>query len=191
MEFIQQDPELSAYLAADGVIDHDHPIVREVAADLARQAADSYVYAQAAYEYVRDAVPHSRDTGDPRVTWRASDVLRQRTGICYAKSHALAALLRAEDIPAALCYQRLEGVVHGLVAVRFHGAWHRQDPRGGRHGGSVPFSLAGERLPFTPRPESSDVNYPVLYAAPHPVVLEALQKAPDRARLWQTLPTSL
>ncbi|MET9420496.1 transglutaminase family protein [Streptomyces sp. NPDC006540] len=191
MEFIQQDPELSAYLVADDVIDHDHPIVREIAADLARQAADSYVYAQAAYEYVRDAVPHSHDTGDPRVTWRASDVLRLRTGICYAKSHALAALLRAEDIPAALCYQRLEGVVHGLVAVRFHGAWHRQDPRGGRHGGSVPFSLAGERLPFTPRPESSDVNYPVLYAAPHPVVLEALQKAPDRARLWQTLPTSL
>jgi transglutaminase-like putative cysteine protease len=191
MEFIQQDPELSAYLAADDVIDHDHPIVREVAADLARQAADSYVYARAAYEYVRDAVPHSHDTGDPRVTWRASDVLRQRTGICYAKSHALAALLRAEDIPAALCYQRLEGVVHGLVAVRFHGAWHRQDPRGGRPGGSVPFSLAGERLPFAPRSESSDMDYPVLYAAPHPVVLGALQKAPDRARLWQTLPTSL
>ncbi|GGT24996.1 hypothetical protein GCM10010271_30570 [Streptomyces kurssanovii] len=136
-------------------------------------------------------MPHSHDTGDPRVTWRASDVLRQRTGICYAKAHGLAALLRAEDIPAALCYQRLEGVVHGLVAVRFHGAWHRQDPRGGRFGGSVPFSLAGERLPFTPRPESSDMDYSVLYAVPHPVVLEALRKAPDRARLWKTLPTSL
>lgn len=191
MELIQQDPELSAYLAADDAIDHDHPVVREVAAELARQAADSYVYAQAAYEYVRDAVPHSQDTGDPRVTWRASDVLRQRTGICYAKSHALAALLRAEDIPAALCYQRLDGVVHGLVAVRFHGAWHRQDPRGGRPGGSVPLSLTGERLPYTPRPESSDMDYPVLYAAPYPVVLEALQRAPDRERLWKALPASL
>jgi transglutaminase-like putative cysteine protease len=49
MEFIQQDPELSAYLAADDAIDHEHPVVREVAADLARRAADSYVYARAAY----------------------------------------------------------------------------------------------------------------------------------------------
>ena len=48
-----------------------------------------------------------QDAGDLRVTWRASDVLEQRTGICYAKAHALAALLRAEDIPTALCYQRL------------------------------------------------------------------------------------
>ncbi|CAM5370161.1 hypothetical protein SHIRM173S_01475 [Streptomyces hirsutus] len=65
-------------------------------------------------------------------------------GICYAKAHALAALLRAEDIPTALCYQDL-GVVHGLVAVRFHGAWHRQDPRGNKPGVDARFSLDGER----------------------------------------------
>ena len=82
-----------------------------------------------AFEFVRDAIPHSQDSGDPRVTWRASDVLEQGTGICYAKAHALAALLRAEDIPTAFCYQKFD-VVHGLVAVRFNGAWHRQDPRG-------------------------------------------------------------
>ncbi|BFO19415.1 hypothetical protein SHKM778_58030 [Streptomyces sp. KM77-8] len=76
---------------------------------------------------MRDTIPHSQDSGDLRVTWRASDVLEQRTGICYAKAHALAALLRAEDIPTALCYQNL-GVVHGLIAVRFNTAWHRQDP---------------------------------------------------------------
>ncbi len=138
MELIQNTPDLSAYLAADEVIDHHHPVVRETAARLARRAADSYAYAQVAYEFVRDTIPHSADSGDPRVTWRASVVLEQRTGICYAKAHALAALLRAEDIPTALCYQRLaqddgDGhVVHGLVAVRFNGAWHRQDPRATR-----------------------------------------------------------
>ena len=72
---------------------------------------DSYDYARAAFEFVRDAIPHSADTGDPRVTWRASDVIAQRTGICYAKAHALAALLRAEDIPTALCYQKFEAVL--------------------------------------------------------------------------------
>lgn len=190
MELIQNTPDLSAYLAADEVIDHDHPRVREAAARLARDAADSYGYARLAFEFVRDAIPHSQDSGDPRVTWRASDVLEQGTGICYAKAHALAALLRAEDIPTAFCYQKFD-VVHGLVAVRFNGAWHRQDPRGNKPGVDAQFSLDGERLAFVPDPEFNEMDYPVLYAEPHPAVLSALKAAPDRPHLWKTLPTAL
>ncbi|MET9732175.1 transglutaminase family protein [Streptomyces sp. NPDC006458] len=196
MELIQNTPDLSAYLAADEVIDHHHPVVRETAARLASGVVDSYGYAKVAFEYVRDAIPHSADAGDPRVTWRASDVIELRTGICYAKSHALAALLRAEDIPTALCYQRLRDdgsghCVHGLVAVRLDGAWHRQDPRGNKPGVDARFSLDGERLAFPVDPESNEVDYPVLYAEPHPVVVQALKAAPDRPYLWKTLPTTL
>ncbi|MFE9774413.1 transglutaminase domain-containing protein [Streptomyces sp. NPDC005931] len=190
MQLIQENPDLSAYLAADDVIDHHHPLVRATAARLAAQVADSYEYARVAFEFVRDAIAHSQDVGDDRVTWRASDVLEQRTGVCYAKAHALAALLRAEDIPTALCYQRFE-VLHGLVAVRFNGAWHRQDPRGNKPGVDARFSLDGERLAFAPDPASSELDYPVLYAAPHPVVLKALRTAADRPHLWRTLPTTL
>ncbi|MEV0637894.1 transglutaminase domain-containing protein [Streptomyces sp. NPDC050619] len=190
MELIQETLDLSAYLAADDTIDHHHPRVRETAARLAREAEDSYAYARLAFEFVRDTIPHSQDSGDLRVTWRASDVLEQGTGICYAKAHALAALLRAEDIPTALCYQNL-GVVHGLVAVRFNGAWHRQDPRGNKPGVDAQFSLGAERLAFTPDPASNEMDYPVLYAAPHPVVLGVLKAAPDRPYLWKTLPTAL
>ncbi|MDT0484172.1 MULTISPECIES: transglutaminase domain-containing protein [Streptomyces] len=190
MELIQNTPDLSAYLAADDVIDHHHPVVRGVAARLAKEAVDSYAYARLAFEFVRDTIPHSQDSGDPRVTWRASDVLEQGTGICYAKAHALAALLRAEDIPTALCYQKFD-VVHGLVAVRFNGAWHRQDPRGNKPGVDAQFSLDGERLAFTPEPESNEMDYPVLYAEPHSAVLSALKAAPDRLYLWKTLPTAL
>ena len=190
MELIQKTPDLSAYLAADEAIDHGHPVVREVAARLAREAVDSYAYARLAFEFVRDTIPHSQDSGDLRVTWRASDVLEQGTGICYAKAHALAALLRAEDIPTALCYQRFD-VVHGLVAVRFNGAWHRQDPRGNKPGVDARFSLDGERLAFTPDPESNEMDYPVLYAEPHPAVLSVLKAAPDRPYLWKTLPIAL
>ncbi|MEU9987579.1 transglutaminase domain-containing protein [Streptomyces sp. NPDC048045] len=197
MELIQKTADLSAYLAADEAVDHHHPVVRQTAARLAEGVADSYAYARAAYEFVRDAIPHSADAGDPRVTWRASDVLEQRTGICHAKAHALAALLRAEDIPTALCYQRLmhdDGsghAVHGLVAVRFRSAWHRQDPRGNRRGVDAQFSLDGERLACIPDRQSNEVDYPVLYAEPHPAVLGALQSAPDRSHLWQTLPSTL
>ncbi|MEH0581216.1 MULTISPECIES: transglutaminase family protein [Streptomyces] len=197
MELIQENPDLSAYLAADEAVDHHHPLVRATAARLARDAEDSYVYARLAFEFVRDTIPHSQDVGDPRVTWRASDVLEQGTGICYAKAHALAALLRAEDIPTALCYQRFahdEGAgyaLHGLVAVRFNGAWHRQDPRGNKPGVDARFSLDGERLAFLPDAETGELDYPGLYAAPHPAVLAALQTAQDRPHLWRTLPASL
>ncbi|MFB7507220.1 transglutaminase domain-containing protein [Streptomyces broussonetiae] len=197
MELIQNTADLSAYLAADEVIDHHHPVVRETAARLAEGATDSYAYARAAYGFVRDAILHSADAGDPRVTWRASDVLEQRTGICYAKAHALAALLRAEDIPTALCYQRLahdDGsghAVHGLVAVRFHGAWHRQDPRGNKPGVDARFSLDGERLAWIPDAASGEVDHPLLYAEPHPLVIGALKAAPDRTYLWKTLPDAL
>ncbi|MFJ8005407.1 transglutaminase domain-containing protein [Streptomyces fagopyri] len=190
MELIQENPDLSAYLAADEAIDHHHPLVRATAARLAKEVVDSYAYARAAFEFVRDTIPHSHDSGDPRVTWRASDALGLRTGICYAKAHALAALLRAEGIPTAFCYQKFDEV-HGLVAVRFHGAWHRQDPRGNKPGVDARFSLDGERLAFTLDPESNELDYPVLYAEPHPVVLSTLRSAPDRTRLRETLPTAL
>ena len=197
MEPIPEISDLSAYLAADEVIDHDHPLVRETAARLRAQAPALHNYAKSAFEFVRDTIPHSQDAGDMRVTWRASDVLELRTGICHAKAHALAALLRAEDIPAAFCYQSLlhdDGsghVVHGLVAVRFNGAWHRQDCRGNKPGVDARFSLDGERLAFPVDPQSNEVDYPVLYAEPHPVVLSALKAAPDRPHLWKTLPTAL
>ncbi|MEU8998182.1 transglutaminase family protein [Streptomyces caniferus] len=192
MELIQNTPEIAAYLAADEVIDHDHPLVRATAAALAAEAADAYTYAKAAFELVRDTIPHSADSGDPRVTWRASDVLARRTGICYAKAHALVALLRARSIPAGLCYQKLD-TVHGLVAVRLPGEdrWARQDPRGNKPGVDAQFRLDREQLAFPVRPECNELDYPVLFAEPHPTVLQCLQEAVDRPHLWQMLPTDL
>ncbi|MFJ4923214.1 transglutaminase family protein [Streptomyces sp. NPDC088725] len=197
MLLIQHDPYLSAYLASDEAVDHDHPRVRETAARLGAAGVDAYVYAEAAYTYVRDTIAHSGDADDPRVTWRASDVLEQRTGICYAKAHALTSLLRAASIPAALCYQRLTDddgtnpAVHGLVALRLPGQerWARQDPRGNKPGVDARFSLDDERPAWVPRPERGEVDYPDLYAAPHPSVLNALRTARDRAGL--RLPTAL
>lgn len=199
MEPTPETADLSAYLAADEVIDHGHPLVRETAARLRADAPEPYDYAKAAFEYVRDTVPHSFDSGDERVTWQTSDVLERRTGICYAKSHALAALLRAEGIPAGLCYQRLteddgsHPVVHGLVALLLpgHDRWARQDPRGNKPGVDARFSLDGERLAWPVRPELGEVDYPLLYAAPPAPVLAALRTAVTRTELAATLPTGL
>jgi hypothetical protein len=46
-------------------------------------------------------------------------------------------------------------------------------------------------LAFTPAPESNEMDYPVLYAEPHPAVLSVLKAASDRPYLSKTLPTAL
>ncbi|MFI6144196.1 transglutaminase family protein [Streptomyces sp. NPDC051109] len=199
MQLIPQSPDVRPYLAADEVIDHGHPLVRETADALWTATGDAYSYAKAAFEFVRDTIPHSGDSGDLRVSWRASDVLRTRNGICYAKSHALAALLRAKGIPAGLCYQRLADddgsnpAVHGLIALRLPGTaeWARLDPRGNKPGVDAQFALDTEQLAFPVRPELGEVDYPELHAVPHPAALAALKESADRPELWRNLPTAL
>jgi transglutaminase-like putative cysteine protease len=197
MEPIPETADLSAYLAADDVIDHHDPVVRETAALLAEGTRSPHEYAETAFEYVRDAIPHSFDSGDPRVSWRASDVLEQRNGICYAKSHALTALLRSRGIPAGLCYQRLtdddgsDPVLHGLIALRLPGTgrWSRLDARGNKPGVDARFSLAAEHLAFPVRPELGECDYPLVHAAPPPAVVACLRAA--RSSTAIVLPTGL
>lgn len=186
----------SAYLAGDPIVEVDHPAVRAVGREL-RSGAESRVdFARRAFEWVRDTVAHSFDAGDSRVTLRASDVLEQRVGLCYAKSHLLAAILRGEGVPTALCYQRLvhgDGhVLHGLVAVHLDGQWHRQDPRGNRADISAEFSLGAERLAFPVDPSLGEIDYPELYCAPAQVVVDALLDATDMLAVYDNgLPTGL
>ncbi len=195
---IQQHPEIAAYLAADEAIDHEHPVVREAVAALAHDGDDAYTYARTAFAYVRDAIPHSADSGDPRVTWRASDVLATRNGICYAKSIALTALLRARAIPAGLCYQRLTAddgtnpVVHGLVALRLpgHDRWARVDP-GATSRASTRSSPSGRAagLGGTGGDRGGGLSDRPRHAPG--AILRALRHARDRAELWRNLPAQL
>ena len=93
-----------------------------------------------------------------RVTRTATDVLTYREGICYAKSHLAAALLRAAGIPSGICYQRLTLLdddsagyaVHALntVWIASLGRWVRFDARGDKPGVDAQFSLDEERLAF-------------------------------------------
>ena len=109
-----QGKYLGKYLASTDIIDWLHPDVSQLAMQLAegKQAGmlaqpTEWSIAKACFEWVRDEVRHSVDYQLNPATCRASDVLTHRTGYCFAKSHLLAALLRANGIPAGLCYQRL------------------------------------------------------------------------------------
>lgn len=171
------------YLAADEVIDWRHPEVLATAKALAEGAANKTEIAKRCFEFVRDEIHHSWDYRQNPVTCKASAVLEHGTGYCYAKSHLLATLLRANGIPAGLCYQRLsvgDGgppyCLHGLNAVWLaeHG-WYRIDPRGNKPGVNAQFTPPLERLAFAIN-ERVEADLPEIWAEPLPVVVRVLTK---------------
>ncbi len=192
---VTADP--AAYLGADDVVQSDHHEIVRLAAELRGGARDDTAFAKAAYEWVRGQVTHSVDARDPRVTVTATEVLAARTGLCYAKSHLLTAIMRAQGIPTGLCYQRLADgdgshVLHGLVAVHLDGRWHRLDPRGNNANVNARFTLDREQLAYIADPAAGEVDYPDVLVRPAPVVLAALRGSDDVLELCRTgLPASL
>jgi transglutaminase-like putative cysteine protease len=186
---------LEPYLRATPIINWTHPVVHALALELAAGQVSPAGIARQCFEWVRDQIRHSVDYQLNPVTCVASDVLEARTGFCYAKSHLLAALCRANGIPAGLCYQRLQidpqqesYCLHGLVAVLLplHG-WYRVDPRGNRPGVDAQFTPPREQLAFAiEQPGEADLQ--AVYPDPLPVVVAALQSAPTTEALVCELP---
>lgn len=199
---LRTDAPLARFLEATPVIDADAP---ELAAFVEQRlrGLDPIALAEAVFLFVRDEVHHSSDVRGRRVTLVASDVLRHREGLCYAKSHLAAALLRRAGVPAGLCYQRLTlrddddtagHCVHGLNTVYLAplGRWIRFDARGNRPGVDARFSLDDERLAFPIRPEFGEVDYLRNEPDAHPLVVAALTAHTDaQALVAGGLPSAL
>ncbi len=186
---------MDPFLHASAVVDWQHPAVLARARTLRGVEDAPAAIARRCFEWVRDEIKHSGDFALSAVTCRASDVLLEGSGYCYAKSHLLAALLRANGVPAGLCYQRLalDGTgarfcLHGLNAVRLpsHG-WYRVDPRGNRAGIDAQFQPPVERLAFTPT-MPGEFEVPDVWPEPLAVVTDALQAHTDARVLGQQLP---
>ncbi len=144
---------------------------------------------------MRDNIKHSSDYKLNPITCKASDVLIHKTGYCYAKSHLLAALLRANNIPAGLCYQRLsvdeEGApycLHGLNAVflKDHG-WYRIDARGNKEGVNAQFTPPQEKLAFSINLED-EADLPEIWPEPLPSIVSVLEKYNSYKDVYYNLP---
>jgi transglutaminase-like putative cysteine protease len=175
------DQPVAAFLEPAPLVDSDAPeIGMFVDAELAGLAPAEA--ARRAFTFVRDQVQHSWDIQGRRVTRSATDALAYREGICYPKSHLLAAVLRRFGIPTAMCYQRLTLLdddsagyaVHALNAVYLNGRWSRLDARGNKPGVNAQFDLEHEQLAFPVRAAYDEIDHPQLYAAPHPSIVETL-----------------
>lgn len=104
---------------------------------------------------MRDEIAHSADIMAQPATFKASDVLKEKHGICFAKSNLLVALLRSQKIPAGFCYQSLilddekypYLVLHGLNSVYIEeiNRWIRLDAMGNFNGIDAQFSSSCDR----------------------------------------------
>lgn len=202
MQLIIEAPRLDDYLRElPPVIEWKTPHVRAKIAEIEARAAAPEDRARLAFEFVRDGIHHSFDTQSKVVTIAAEDVIAKGEGICFAKSHALAALLRGMGIPAGFCYQRVlrkstdpqSGyALHGLNAVHLerHG-WFRVDPRGNKPGVDSRFCIEREALAYPIRPELGEVDYPNVFPEPLPSVLKAMRETADCHSLFWDRPTAI
>ncbi|MFN3153046.1 transglutaminase-like domain-containing protein [Bremerella sp.] len=183
------------YLESSEHIDWNAPEVSSKAKSLAFGAVAPENVAENCFVFVRDQIKHSWDYECNPVTCKASEVLKYGTGYCYAKSHLLAALLRANGIPAGLCYQRLTisndrppYCLHGLNAVylKDHG-WYRLDARGNKEGVSAEFCPPVERLAF-PIVSVGEADLPEIWASPIEPVIELLQTRKTYQEVANNLP---
>ncbi len=187
--------KMKHYLDSSEYIDWQHPLVTAKAAELANDCQSDETIAKRCFEFVRDNIKHSWDYRLNPVTCKASDVLIHGTGYCYAKSHLLAALLRANGIPAGLCYQRLTIAndvppycLHGLNAVYLKQyGWYRIDARGNKVGVNAEFTPPTEKLAFQII-DTSERDFPEIWAEPLPIVVNTLTQYETVAQVIENLP---
>ena len=193
--------DIEKYLELSSVIDYNFKEISDVAEALFAESESVLDYIKKAYEYVRDRISHSADVGEDLITCSASEVLTAGHGICFAKSHLLAALLRRKGIPCGFCYQKLilddetapVLIYHGLngVWLEAYKKWIRLDARGNKEGVNAQFSVEPEQLAFPIRSDKGEEDDFVVYPVPDVEVLRTLRESKTRTKLWDNLPTRL
>ncbi|MBW7990228.1 MAG: hypothetical protein FVQ84_09470 [Planctomycetes bacterium] len=187
---------IEAYLKSTEIIDWQHPEIISKARELAVGVEKPIDVARSCFEWVRDEIKHIGDYDIQTVACSASEVLRAGSGICYAKSHLLAALLRANSIPAGFCYQRLNLDIDSSMSFCLHGlntvyleeyGWYRIDARGNREGVNAQFTPPREQLAFGTQIEG-EADLPEIWPEPLDIIVETLRRYKTKDQLWDNLP---
>jgi len=201
MHIIQFTEDINKYLENDNVIDYENENIQNLADTLYQKSKDEVSFIKSAYEYVRDNISYSADIDNDKITCSASEVLKEGHGICFSKSHLMAALLRAKSIPTGFCYQKLtfdinktsELVYHGLngVYIKEYKKWIRLDARGNKDGINAQFSLDSEQLAYSINTEIGERDGGIVYPAPDKNIIENLKINKTRTKLFNNLPKEL
>lgn len=196
-----ESDELGRYLEDTITIDWQTPAMMATAKQLLESRTEPEDRVRCLFDFVRDEIDHSLDVETEAQTCRASDVLQERTGLCYAKSHLLAGLLRYAGFPTGFCYVRkLDGegsarfVLHGFNAVYWTSiaSWIYLDARGNREGVDTecrfeaPWSLA-----YWPDSQAGERFLPSIYKRPGKRIIDLLERAPSFESMRRNLPDSI
>lgn len=186
---------MKKYLEETEIINYSNLEIQKQAKYLASHCKSDIEIAKKCFLYVRDSIRHSGDYKDNMTTCKASDVLKYKTGWCYAKSHLLASLLRANNIPTGFCYQRLSCseykkdiyCLHGLNAIYLKdNGWYRVDARGNKNGVDAQFTPPIEKLAFTLEKYEFDLDE--IYEKPLGVVVNALESYKSYDEMVENFP---
>lgn len=196
-----QKKDLTAFLASSSIVDLEAPNIQEKIEEIRFMSKSAEHQAKIAFEFVRDEIGHSFDLDSDVITIAASKVLELKEGICFAKAHLLAALLRGLGIPVGFCYQRVtrKGTVesgfalHGLNAVYLPSRerWFRLDPRGNREGINSQFSIDHEQLAYKIRPDIGEIDYPYVFADPLSEVMASMKNSVNCHELFAKRPDTI
>lgn len=178
------------FLAPGGPIDSDHRQIMARARSLGGSSAVEQ--ARLTFEWVQNKIPHSLDIQGRTLARTASEALHLGHGFCYVKSFLLAALLRAQGIPAGLAYQRLRDgqggfALHGLNAIWLKGRWCLVDARGNNEEVHTWFDL-DRFVPAYLADRPGEGMIEGVFAQPLPEVIAALESADDVAALVDAYP---
>ena len=183
----------NVFLQRTEYVDYDDPGVKGQADRLKAESPDELSLIRNTYYFVRDEIRHSWDAQDRRVTVSAGDTLREGVGICWAKANLLAALLRANGIPAGFSYQRLTlgdtpdtgYCIHAMntVYVSSLDRWIRLDARGNKEGVNAEFSTDEEILAFEIKSEG-EVDYHDNHSYPDYGLMKVLEESTDAIDMY-------
>ena len=201
MDIILYSNVIEDYLKCSNVIDFDNKEIIELVDMLFEKSSNELDFIKRAYEFVRDNISHSADINEDVITCSASEVLREGHGICFAKSHLLAALLRCKSVPTGFCYQKLIVDDEKIPVLAYHGLngvylkdyqkWIRLDARGNRSDVNAQFSIEKEQLAFSVRSQMGEEDNFIIYPDPDTNILKNLRENKTRTILWNNLPNKL
>ena len=188
---------MTKFLEETNIIDYSNQEIQKLSKSLSIECKTDIEIVKKCFEYVRDNIHHSGDHKDNITTCKASDVLKYKTGWCYAKSHLLASLLRANNIPCGFSYQRLtisddgsgdKFSLHGLNSVYLKDfGWYRIDARGNKKGVNAKFEPPKEKLAFPIR-FNGEKDFTQIYSKPLHIIVEALSTHKTYDSMSKNLP---
>lgn len=199
MELIIESDQMKDYLKEmPPVIQFNTPLIQKEIKAITSKTDSLKERAKLAFEFARDEIQHSFDSEVCKVvTINAEDAIEKKEGICFAKAHVLASLLRGMGIPTGFCYQRKYNpkagfVLHGLNAIYLENTgWFRVDPRGNKPGIDSEFSTDVEQLAYPIDTSKGEVDYPNVFPEPLSEVVTAMQNSENVRELFYKRPEAM